>query len=124
MTRVDKMEFLTKLPKEAWFAFGTIATVFSTFVIGLLGIKSRKNTARDSAHDSARAELSSSQREFIKALQDEMSGYHAKMADMEQAYQSLRRALDDERESCDRKMQVLQSQIESLKSRMANEESR
>ena len=118
------MEFLTKLPKEAWFAFGTIATVFSTFVIGLLGIKSRNNTARDSAHDSARAELSSSQREFIKALQDEMSGYHAKMADMEQAYQSLRRALDDERESCDRKMQVLQSQIESLKSRMANEESR
>ena len=117
-------EFLTNLPKEAWFTFGTIATVFSTFVIGLFGIKSRKNTARESAHDSARAELSSSQREFIKALQDEMSGYHAKMADMERAYQSLRRALDDERESCDRKMQVLQSQIELLKGRMTSEESR
>jgi len=113
-------DFLTNLPKEAWFAFGTIATVFSTFVIGLFGIKTRKDTA----HDSARAELSSSQREFIKALQDEMSVHHAKMADMEQAYQSLRRALDDERESCDRKMQALQSQIELLKGRMTSEESR
>ena len=35
-------EFLTNLPKEAWFAFGTIATVFSTFVIGLFGIKTRR----------------------------------------------------------------------------------
>ena len=131
-----ELRMLEDLPKEAWAAFGAIATVFTTFVLGLFNLRAKKSTSEDAAMQQARAELSSSQREFIKTLQEEMSNYHAMMADRDDANRRklesmeayMNKALEDERESCSKKMAELQAamqaEIDDLKRRMFNEEAR